>query len=144
MGTQDFVLEGTTIKKKALHRMLKQVKGGKPSAKRYRAEWTPHLHCVTPPYSPCIPDTIRQRLCLNRWGNFERNLENEYTQSQEWDPGHREAETFDSGCLGPCSLASIWPPGPLLLFTGVSTAWSPESLGWLMRAMQVEFNLILF
>lgn len=43
---------------------------------------------------------------------------------------------------------ALWPPsgppGPLLLFTGVSAAWSPESLGWLMRTMQVEFNLILF
>lgn len=48
METQGFILEGTTIKKKALHRMLKQVKGGKPPAKRYRAEWTPHLGCVTP------------------------------------------------------------------------------------------------
>lgn len=44
-------------------------------------------------------------------------------QSQEWDPGHREAEAFESGCPGPCSLASIWAPGLCLSYYSQVSAW---------------------
>lgn len=52
---------------------------------------------------------------------------------------------LDAWDLALCSLytyPSALQALPLLLFTVVSTALSSESLGWLVRTMQVGLNLI--